>query len=154
MGSDVFHRTVKDSLECLICCPLLELPWCHSDTGRLTQSNNSAGNTLCAHGRVVVDGDSVFVCAKRWRARDLLRSGHSGPKTIADLMAANVPRPCAVCTTSLQWTQRSFGFHVFHWCASRTSWCLQAGAPEASWPRSAFPASYHRGEHKSRTPVT
>ena len=27
-------------------------------------------------------------------------------------------------------------------------------APEASWPRSAFPASYHRGEHKSRTPVT
>ena len=56
-------------------------------------------NTMCAHGCVVVDGDSVFVCATRGRARDLLRSGHSGPKTIADLMAAIVPRPCAVCTT-------------------------------------------------------
>ena len=112
-------------------------------------------NALCAHGCVFVFAQhGVCFCATRGRARDLLRSWHSGPKTIADLMAAIVPRPCAVCTTPSQWTQLSFGFHVFHWCASRTSWCLQAGAPEASWPRSAFPASYHRGEHKSRTPVT
>ena len=73
-------------------------------------------NTSCAHVCVVVDGDSVFlnVCATRGRARDLLQSGHSGPKTVADLMAAIVPRPCAVCTNSLssQWTQISFGFHV------------------------------------------
>ena len=96
-----------------------------------TNPSSQHRNTLCAHGCVVVDGDSVFVCATRGRARDLLRSGHSGPKAIADLMAAIVPRPCAVCTTPHpppQWTQRSFGFHVFHWCASRTSWCLQAGA--------------------------
>ena len=44
--------------------------------------------------------ESVFLFAQHGgRARDLLRSGHSGPKTIADLMAAIVPRPCAVCTT-------------------------------------------------------
>ena len=59
-------------------------------------------NTSCAHVCVVVDGDSVFlnVCATRGRARDLLRSGHSGPKTIADLMAAIVPRAHALRNSS------------------------------------------------------
>ena len=125
---------------------------------------------MCAHGCVVFDGDCVF-CLRNTGAR-------AGPTTVwalwtqdnRGLMAAIVPRPCAVCINpSSQWTQRSFGFHVFHWCVSCTSWCLQSHdpglmthlvaplcvpGPEASWPRSAFPASYHRGEHKSRTPVT
>ena len=102
----------------------------------------------------------VCFCATRGRARDLLRSGHSGPKTIADLMAAIVPRPCAVCTNPPPSGLNSLlVFTSFTGVPSAphgtcTSWCLQAGAPEASWPRSAFPASYHQGEHKSRTPVT
>ena len=71
-----------------------EFPAASLPTNPLSQHRN----TMCAHGCVVVDGDSVFVCATRGRARDLLWCGHSGPKTIADLMAAVVPRRCAVCT--------------------------------------------------------
>ena len=73
-------------------------PLSEVEAGHRLPPNDKEWNTLCAHGCVVVDGDRVFVCATRGRARDLLRSGHSGPKTIADLMAAIVPRPCAVCT--------------------------------------------------------
>ena len=58
-------------------------------------------NTLCAHGCVVLMETMSFVCATRGRARDLLRSGHSGPKTIADLMAAIVPRPALCASTPL-----------------------------------------------------
>ena len=42
----------------------------------------------------------VCFCATWRRARDLLRSGHSGPKTIADLMAAIVPRAHALRSSS------------------------------------------------------
>ena len=45
--------------------------------------------------------ETVFLFAQHGaRARDLLRSGHSGPKTIADLMAAIVPRAHALRSSS------------------------------------------------------
>ena len=70
-------------------------------------------------------------------------------------MAAIVPRPCPLPSglNSLLVFKSFTGVPPAPHGAC-TSWCLQAGAPEASWPRSAFPASYHQGEHKSRTPVT
>ena len=76
---------------------------------------------------VVFDGDCVF-CLRNTGAR-------AGPTTVwalwtqdnRGLMAAIVPRPCAVCINpSSQWTKRCFGFDVFHWCVSCTSWCLQS----------------------------
>ena len=56
----------------------------------------------CAHMSVFLffSQHGVCFCATRRRARDLLRSGHCGPKTIADLMAAIVPRAHALRSSS------------------------------------------------------
>ena len=91
---------------------------------------NPAG-IQCAHmGVLFLMETASFICAIRGRARDRLRSGHSGPKTIAASWPQSFPEPCAVCINpSSQWTRRSFGFHVFHWCVSCTSWCLQSHDP-------------------------
>ena len=160
------HPLSPNGRMCALTSPLPPFP-----TNPLSQHRNS----LCAHGVLFLMETASFICAIRGRARDLLRSGHSGPKTIAASWPQSFPGPCAVCISPFsQWTQRSFGCHVFHWCVSCTSWCLQShdpglmthlvaslcvpGRPEASWPRSAFPASRmsevsHRLMTASRTSV-
>ena len=115
------HPLSPNGRMCALHSPLPPFP-----TNPLSQHRNA----LCAHGCVVFDGDCVF-CLRNTGAR-------AGPTTVwalwtqdnHGLMAAIVPRPCAVCINpSSQWTQRSFGFHVFHWCVSCTSWCLQSHDP-------------------------
>ena len=129
-------------------------------------------NTLCAHGCVVVDGDSVFVCATRGRGTyyslgtlDPRQSRTSWPQSFPG-PALCAPTPSGpnsllvfTCHSDSQTQSRphfgpdggSFtgvppaphgafslmtGSHDPPICAA-----LCAGAPEASWPRSAFPAS-------------
>ena len=124
-----------------------------------TNPLNQHRNTSCALLFFVQHG--VCFCATRGaRARPtkvwaLWTQDNRGPHGRNRSQALRcVHQPPLPVDSTLFWFSRPFtGVPPAHHGAC-TSWCLQAGAPEASWPRSAFPASYHQGEHKSRTPVT
>ena len=85
--------------------------------------------------------ETVFLFAQHGGARGTYYGlGTLDPRQSRTSWPQSFPGP-ALCAPLPQWTQRSFGFHVFHWCASRTSWCLQAGAPR---PHGQGQLSQHR----------
>ena len=132
-------------------------------------------NTLCAHGCVVFDGDNVF-CLRNTGAR-------AGPTTVWALWTQDnrgphgrnrsqalrcVHQPPLPVDPTLFWFSRLSLACLLHLMVPSVSWpgshdplscaALCAGAPEASWPRSAFPASRmsevsHRLMTASRTSV-
>ena len=87
------HPLSPNGRMCALDSPLPPFP-----TNPLSQHRNA----LCAHGCVFVSFPwtrGIVVCAIRGRARDLLRSGHSGPKTIAASWPQSFPGP-ALCAST------------------------------------------------------